>query len=124
MDQASGRTPETPDAVTSDQPRPVKQSELRSLLAEAASGCGGRLNSVMVILGDKLGIYKTGQYSSDTEDDSRGKLQHACADPVTHNPTGHTCHLDSALLTPPMLGRSPHAVMHHVSAVHLPDEAG
>jgi hypothetical protein len=46
------------------------------LLAEAASGCGGGLNSVMVILGDKLGIYKTGQYSSDTEDDSRGKLQH------------------------------------------------
>jgi hypothetical protein len=69
MDQASGRTPETPDAMTSDQPLPVKQSEVRAFLAQAASGCGGLLNSLMVILGDKLRIYKTGQYRSDTDDD-------------------------------------------------------
>ena len=76
MDQASGRAAEAPDAMTSDQPLPVRQSEVRAFLAKAASGCGGLLNSLMVILGDKLGIYKTGQYSSDTEDDSPGKLSY------------------------------------------------
>jgi hypothetical protein len=70
MDQASGGTPETPDAMTADQPLPGVQSEVRVFLAKAASGCGGLLNSLMVIVGDKLGIYQTGQYSSDMEDDS------------------------------------------------------
>jgi len=61
---------ETPDAMTSDQPLPVKRSEVPVFLAKAASGCGGLLNSVMVVIGDKLGLYKTGQYSLDTEHDS------------------------------------------------------
>ena len=65
MDQASGRASETRNAMTSDQARPVKQSELRAFLAQTARVCGGLLNSLMVILGDKLGIYKTGQYSSE-----------------------------------------------------------
>jgi hypothetical protein len=69
MDQTSGRTPETPDAMTSDQALPVQQSEARAFLAKAASGCGGLLNSLMVMLGDKLGVYKTGQYSAETDDD-------------------------------------------------------
>ncbi len=55
--------------MTSDQPLPVQQTEVGAFLAQVASGCGDLLNSLMVILGDKLGIYKTGQYSSDTEGD-------------------------------------------------------
>jgi hypothetical protein len=63
------------------------QSEVRVFLAKAAIGCGGLLNSLMVMLGDKLGIYQTGQYSSDTEDDSDpGTLQPPGAHRVTHKP--------------------------------------
>ena len=35
---------------------------------EAAGGCGGVLNLSFVVLGDKCGLYSTGQYSSDGEE--------------------------------------------------------
>jgi hypothetical protein len=77
MGQASGCTTETLDAMTSGQSLPVEQSEVQAFLAKAARGCGRLLNSVMVFVGDKIGLYKTGQYRFDTEDDSaRGKLQY------------------------------------------------
>jgi hypothetical protein len=77
MGQASGLTAEAGVAVTSDQPRAATQREVRAFLAEAASGCGRLLNSVMVVIGDRFGLYKTGQYSSDTDDDlPRRTLQH------------------------------------------------
>jgi len=46
---------------------PVKRRVVHAFLARSASACGGLLNSVMVLVGDKLGFYKTGEYSSDAE---------------------------------------------------------
>jgi len=45
----------------------VKHRRMRELFGGAASTCGGVLNSVMVRLGDRLGLYKTGQYSSEVK---------------------------------------------------------
>jgi hypothetical protein len=50
---------------------PVKRRVVHAFLARSASACGGVLNSVMVLVGDKLGLYKTGQYSSDADRPSR-----------------------------------------------------
>jgi hypothetical protein len=44
---------------------PVKRRVVHAFLARSAIRCGGLLNSVMVLVGDKLGLYKTGQYSSE-----------------------------------------------------------
>ena len=46
---------------------PVKRRVVHAFLARSASGGGGLLNSVMVLVGDRLGLYKTGQYSSDAD---------------------------------------------------------
>jgi hypothetical protein len=67
---ATGRSAETPDRMTSNQPLPTKRNRVQAFLAWAASGCGDLLNSVMVAVGDRLGIYKTGQYGVHAEDDS------------------------------------------------------
>jgi hypothetical protein len=53
------------DAMTSGQRVADKQNGVRAFLTTAASGCGDWLNSVLVALGDKVGLYKTGQYSSE-----------------------------------------------------------
>jgi hypothetical protein len=50
---------------------PAKRRVVHEFLARSASGCGGLLNAVMVLVGDKLGLYKTGQYSSDADRPSR-----------------------------------------------------
>jgi hypothetical protein len=46
---------------------PIKRGIAQARLGEAARSCGGLLNSVMVVVGDHCGLYKTGQYSSDSE---------------------------------------------------------
>ena len=43
---------------------------LRAFLPRTASRFGELLNSVMVAVGDRLGMYKTGQYSAQPGDDS------------------------------------------------------
>ncbi len=50
---------------------PVKRFVVHAFLARSASRCGTLLNSVMVLVGDKLGLYKTGQYSSDVDPPSQ-----------------------------------------------------
>lgn len=77
MAEAPRRIAEARVAMTSDQPRVASRSKAQAILAEAASGCGSLLNSVMVVIGDRFGLYKTGQYSSDTDDDlPSGALEH------------------------------------------------
>jgi hypothetical protein len=49
----------------------VERRVVHAFLARSASGCGCLLNTVMVFVGDKLGLYKTGQYSSDADRPSR-----------------------------------------------------
>jgi hypothetical protein len=49
---------------------PAKHHTVRAFLARPVGASGSLLNSVMVAIGDKLGLYKTGQYSVDAEDDS------------------------------------------------------
>ena len=43
---------------------------LQAFLPRTASRCGGLVNSVMVAVGDRVGLYKTGQYSALPHDDS------------------------------------------------------
>jgi len=50
---------------------PVKRQVVHEFLARSAGGCGDLLNSAMVFVGDKVGLYKTGQYSSDADRPSR-----------------------------------------------------
>jgi hypothetical protein len=101
MGQASGGTTETPEAMTSDQPLPVKQSEVQAFLTRAASGCGGLLNSVMVVVGDKLGLYKTGQYSFDTETTRSAFSSSTPCRPGDAQTRGqHTHHLNTPPPTP------------------------
>jgi hypothetical protein len=50
---------------------PVKRRSVHAFLDRSARACGGLLNAVMVLVGDKLGLYKTGQYSSDADRPSR-----------------------------------------------------
>ena len=45
-----------------------KHRRLRAFLRDAASGCGEVLKSVIVRLGDRLGLQKTGHYSSEVEE--------------------------------------------------------
>jgi len=49
--------------VTAEPTRTINQSKVQSLLGLAAGGCGGALNSFLVVLGDKCRLYATGQYS-------------------------------------------------------------
>ena len=51
----------------------VKRSVVHTFLARAASDCGSVLNSIMVVVGDKLGLYKTGQYGVEAEDDCHAR---------------------------------------------------
>ena len=51
--------------MTAEPTRTINQSRVRNFLGKAAGGCGGALNSFLVVLGDKCGLYATGQYSSD-----------------------------------------------------------
>jgi hypothetical protein len=54
--------------VTTEPTRSINQGSVRHFLREAAAGCGGTLNSCFVVLGDKCGLYATGQYKSDGEE--------------------------------------------------------
>ena len=53
--------------MTAEPTRTISQSKIQNLLDKAAVGCGGALNSFLVLLGDKCGLYATGPYSSDVE---------------------------------------------------------
>jgi len=66
--RAPGGAVDKADAVTPEQTRPIKRTKVQTFLGKAADGCGSALNSVLVVLGDKFGLYKTGQYSSDMEE--------------------------------------------------------
>lgn len=46
----------------------TKHSRMRTFLGEAAASCRRLLNSVMVVLGDRLGLHKSGQSSSEVEE--------------------------------------------------------
>jgi hypothetical protein len=63
---ACGATKE--GAVTAEPTHTIKQSRVQNLLGKAAGACGGALNSFLVVLGDKCGLYATGQYSFDVEE--------------------------------------------------------
>jgi hypothetical protein len=54
--------------VIAEPTRTINQSRARKLLGKAAGGCGGALNSLLVVLGDRCGLYATGQYSSEVEE--------------------------------------------------------
>jgi hypothetical protein len=54
--------------VTTEPTRSINQSRVRSILGEAAAGCGGALNAFFVAVGDTCGLYPTGQYSSDGQE--------------------------------------------------------
>lgn len=41
----------------------LNQGRARSLLGKAAHGCGGALNSFVLVLGDKYGLHTTSSYS-------------------------------------------------------------
>ena len=49
--------------MTAEPTRTINQSKVQNLLGLAAGGCGGALNSFLVVLGDRCGLYGTGQYS-------------------------------------------------------------
>jgi hypothetical protein len=53
--------------VIAEPTRTINHSRARKLLGKAAGGCGGALNSLLVVLGDRCGLYATGQYRSDVE---------------------------------------------------------
>ena len=40
-------------------------TKTQAYLGGLASSCGSALNSVMVVLGDRFGLYTTGQYRTD-----------------------------------------------------------
>jgi hypothetical protein len=54
--------------VTAEPTRTVNQSSGQIFLGKAARGCGGALNSFLVVLGDKCRVYATGQYTFDVEE--------------------------------------------------------
>jgi hypothetical protein len=54
-------------AVTAEPTRTISQSKVQNLLGMAGDGCGSALHSFLVVLGDKCGLYATGQYSVDVE---------------------------------------------------------
>jgi hypothetical protein len=56
------------DGMTSDPLRTATPRKIWAFLAQVVSDCGGLLNSLMVAIGDRVGLYKTGQYSSDMKD--------------------------------------------------------
>jgi hypothetical protein len=51
--------------VTTEPTRSISQRRVRNFLGAAAAGCGGALNELFVTVGDRCGLYATGQYSSD-----------------------------------------------------------
>jgi hypothetical protein len=54
--------------VTAEPTRTINQSRVQNFLGKAAGGCGYTLNSFLVVLGDKCGLYATGQYSFDGDE--------------------------------------------------------
>ena|SRR5450631_1107463 len=54
-------------AVTAEPTRAISQNRLQNLMDKAAGGCGGALSSFLVVVGDRCGLYATGQYRSDVE---------------------------------------------------------
>ena len=50
---------------------PVKRRLFHEFVIGTARACGDLVNSVMVRVGDKVGLYKTGQYRSDADPPSR-----------------------------------------------------
>jgi len=50
---------------------PVKRRLIHEFVTGSARACGDLVNSVMVRVGDKVGLYKTGQYRSDADPPSR-----------------------------------------------------
>jgi hypothetical protein len=53
--------------VTAEPTPTNKQSRVQNSLGKAAGGCGGALNAFLVVLGDKCGLYATGQYGVEVE---------------------------------------------------------
>ncbi len=49
---------------------PVKHRRVREFLDGAAGACGSVLNSVMLVVDDRLRLYRTGQDSADTAPDA------------------------------------------------------
>lgn len=54
--------------MTTEPTRSINRRSVRHILGEAACGCGGALNSFFAFLGDKCGLYATGQHNSDGEE--------------------------------------------------------
>ena len=50
---------------------PVKRRLIHEFVIGSARVCGELVNSIMVRVGDRVGLYKTGQYSSDADPPSR-----------------------------------------------------
>jgi hypothetical protein len=46
----------------------INQSTVQNFLRKATRGCGGALNSFLVVLGDKTGLHATSSYSRDVEE--------------------------------------------------------
>jgi hypothetical protein len=53
--------------VTAEPTHTISQSKVQNLLGMVGDGCGSALNSFLVVVGDKSGLYATGQYSVDVE---------------------------------------------------------
>jgi hypothetical protein len=56
--------------ITRSSPLDRLRNGLQAFLPSTASRCGGLLNSVMVAVGDRVGLYKTGQYRAHADHDS------------------------------------------------------
>jgi hypothetical protein len=54
--------------VTAEPMRTINQSKAQNFLGKAAGGCGGALNSFLIAVGDKCGLYPTSQYRCDVEE--------------------------------------------------------
>ena len=48
--------------------RTINHSRVRNLLGKAADSCGGALNSFLVVLGERSGLYPTDQCSSEVDE--------------------------------------------------------
>jgi len=51
--------------MRSDTTLVLDHAKVRALVRGLASSCGSALNSGLVVLGDRFGLYKTGQYGAD-----------------------------------------------------------
>jgi hypothetical protein len=54
--------------VTAEPTRTINRSSVPNFLGKAAGSCGGALNSFLVVLGDKCGLYATGQYAFEEDE--------------------------------------------------------